>query len=133
MIPALGDDGLLPTGVHDATLDEIEVRFGKQTEVRRVQMQSLRWLADLARRSGVHRIIINGSFTTDAPEPNDIDCIALIDNDFKVGREMKAEWESGFPFVHLDVVSQAAFDDYVNDIFASDRRGRTKGMIEVRL
>ena len=34
------------------TLDELEARFGRESEVRRVQMESLRWLVDLARRAG---------------------------------------------------------------------------------
>ncbi len=31
MIPRLDDRGYLPPGLHPATLDEIEARFGKQT------------------------------------------------------------------------------------------------------
>ena len=41
-------------------------------------MESIRWLADLAKRAGVERLIINGSFVTDVPEPNDVDCVLLI-------------------------------------------------------
>jgi hypothetical protein len=58
MIPAFNEHGYLPAGVHAATLDEIEDRFGRESEVRRVQMESLRWLADLARRAGVKRLVI---------------------------------------------------------------------------
>jgi hypothetical protein len=77
MIPPFNEHGYLPTGVHQATLDEVDVRFGKESEVRRVQMESLRWLADLARRVGVERLVINGSFVTDLLEPNDVDCVLL--------------------------------------------------------
>jgi hypothetical protein len=42
MIPYLDDDGYLPPGVHPATLDEVEERFGIGSEVRRVQMESIR-------------------------------------------------------------------------------------------
>ncbi len=48
MIPAFNDDGYLPAGVHRATLQEIAARFGVETELRRVQVQSLDWLIDLA-------------------------------------------------------------------------------------
>jgi hypothetical protein len=65
MIPAFNDDGYLPPPVHSATLDEVEERFGRESELRRVQMQSIRWLVDLAIRAGIERIVLNGSFVTD--------------------------------------------------------------------
>ncbi len=78
MIPAFNDDGYLPAGIHRATLEEIAARFGQETELRRVQMQSLGWLVDLARRAGALRLVVNESFVTDRPEPNDVDCVLLI-------------------------------------------------------
>ena len=62
MIPQFNDDGYLPAGIHPATLDEIAARFGVQSEIRRVQMESIRWMVDLAIRVGVQRIVLNGSF-----------------------------------------------------------------------
>ena len=58
MIPACNDDGYPPPGIHPATLEEIASRFGQESELRQVQMQSLRWLTDLARRAGVLRIVL---------------------------------------------------------------------------
>jgi len=69
MIPPFDENGYLPPGVHLATLDEIDERFGSESELRRVQMESLRWLVDLTLRAGASRLIINGSFTTDVFEP----------------------------------------------------------------
>jgi hypothetical protein len=45
-------------------------------------MESIRWLAGLANRAGVRRIVINGSFTTARLEPNDVDCALLIEPGF---------------------------------------------------
>ena len=42
MIPPFDEHGYLPQGVHPATLDEVEYRFGRESEVRRTQMESLR-------------------------------------------------------------------------------------------
>lgn len=42
MIPPFDEHGYLPPGIHPATLDEIEARFGLEPELRRVQMESLR-------------------------------------------------------------------------------------------
>ena len=53
MIPAFNYYGYLPAGVHRATLEEVAVRFGVETELRRVQVQSLGWLVDL--RDGLVR------------------------------------------------------------------------------
>src|SRR5438445_11017518 len=82
MIPDCNDDGYLPAGIHPATLDEIATRFGRESELRQAQMESLRWLVDLARRAGVRRIVVNGSFVTDKLEPNDVDCVLLIGPEF---------------------------------------------------
>jgi hypothetical protein len=49
MIPPFEDNGYLPPGIHRAVLDEIETRFAHESELRRVQMESLRWLVDLAK------------------------------------------------------------------------------------
>src|SRR5437588_2868820 len=77
MIPDFDDNGYLPAGIHAAGLGEIALRFGHEPELRRVQVDSLRWLVDLAKRVGVQRIIVNGSFVTDKWEPNDVDCALL--------------------------------------------------------
>jgi hypothetical protein len=69
MIPPFGDHGYLPPGIHPATLEEIETRFGRETEVRRVQAESVRWLVDLARRAGVERLVI-----TDSSPANRTEC-----------------------------------------------------------
>lgn len=75
MIPAFDTNGVLPTGIHPATLEEIEQRFGLSTEIRQVQFDSICWLIDeLKKISGVRRIVFNGSFVTDVREPNDVDC-----------------------------------------------------------
>ena len=65
MIPPFDDSGCLPPGVHPATLDEIEARFGRESELRRVQMESVCWMVDLPKRAGVQRIVLNGSFVSD--------------------------------------------------------------------
>jgi hypothetical protein len=82
MIPQFDEYGYLPRGIHRATIEEIAARFGSESELRRVQMESLRWLVELARKAPVQRFILNGSFTTDVAEPNDVDCVLLIGSDF---------------------------------------------------
>lgn len=131
MIPAFDEHGYLPPGLHSATLDEIEARFGRESELRRVQMESLRWLTDLARRAGVARIIINGSFVTDVVEPNDVDCALLIQPGFPYHKDAETELLAGLPFLELNLVSQADFDLLVEKFFATDRHSLPKGMVEI--
>src|SRR5947209_13722425 len=99
MIPELNDDGYLPPGIHPATLEKIAARFGQESELRRVQTESLRWLVDLARRAGVQRIVVNGSFVADKLEPNDVDCTLLIGPDFSTDAEALEELMDGLPFI----------------------------------
>ena len=133
MIPAFDENGYLPPGIHPATLDEIKNRFGSESELRRVQMESLNWLVDLARRAGVIRLVINGSFTTEVFEPNDVDCVLLIEDGFPHDRAAEAELVGGLPFLEISLVNQADFDLLVNTFFATDRHSVSKGMVEVIL
>ncbi len=63
-IPGFDEHGHLPPGIHGYTLAEFAERFGAQSEIRRVRSDSVAWLAALARRAGVLRLVINGSFVT---------------------------------------------------------------------
>src|SRR2546421_11337472 len=104
MIPPFDDSGALPPGVHSATLAKIEDRFGRASELRRVQMESVRWMVELAKRAGVERIVLNGSFVTDIMEPNDVDCVLLMPagkpKDAQAFRELRA----GLPFIDAAIV-----------------------------
>jgi hypothetical protein len=131
MIPDCNDDGYLPAGIHPATLDEIAARFGRESELRQAQMESLRWLVDLARRAGVQRIIVNGSFVTDKLEPNDVDCVLLIGPGFPHDAAAEAELLAGLPFINMELVDQEAFRQFTERTFATDRNLVPKGMVEV--
>ena len=131
MIPPFDDTGCLPPGVHPAMLKEVEARFGVQSELRRVQMESVRWMVDLAARAGVQRIVLNGSFVTDIMEPHDVDCVLLIGRGFPADLVAEAELNAGLPFLDIALARQADFDELVGEVFAADRSGTPKGMIEV--
>lgn len=133
MIPPFDNDGRLPPGVHVATVDEVEARFGRGSELRRVQFESLRWMIDLATRAGVRRIVLNSSFVTDIIEPNDVDCVLLIGPGFPANSTAEAELEAGLPFIEIRLVGDVDFDEFVNVIFATDRMGNPKGVVEVIL
>src|SRR5690348_13204683 len=104
MIPDFDDNGYLPVGIHPAGLGEIAARFGQEPELRRVQIESLHWLVDLAKRVGVQRIIVDGSFVTDKWEPNNIDCALLRAEAFPQDHSADAELWAGLPFIQMVVV-----------------------------
>ena len=133
MIPSFAVSGWLPPGVHPATLAEIDERFGRQSELRRVQMESVRWMVDLARRAGVSRIVLNGSFVTDIMEPNDVDCVLLVAAGPPKDQAAEDELSQGLPFLDISLVGPTDFDYLVNRFFAFDRSRRAKGVIEVLL
>jgi hypothetical protein len=90
-LPQLNEQGLLPPGIHDATLEVIENRFGAF----RVSDQRVRLMAQLsefveeARRCAVVvGVIVDGSFITSKQEPNDIDVILLLDPDQDLAQDL---------------------------------------------
>ncbi len=131
MIPPFNENGCLPPGVHPASLAEIKARFGHQSELRRVQVESLGWMVDLAVRAGAERIVLNGSFVTDIMEPNDVDCVLLFIPGRRRDRRATSELRRGLPFLDIAMVNHEEFDRLVNQFFAADRRGVPKGMVEV--
>ena len=114
-------------------MDEIEARFGRQSELRRVQMDSVRWMVDLARRAGVARIVLNGSYVTDIMEPNDVDCVLLFAPRQHRDQRAVRELRKGLPFLDMALVDATGFEELVGVTFSADRAGAPKGMVEVIL
>jgi hypothetical protein len=84
-IPALDDDGFLPIGIHDCTLDELRASFGafRQTDHRVKLFRKLReYILDLTSWGNVIAVYIDGSFVTAEIAPGDIDLIVVTPADF---------------------------------------------------
>jgi hypothetical protein len=88
---------------------------------------------DLAKRAGLERLVINGSFVTDIFEPNDVDCILLIDPDRPHDPAVLADIPDGLPFLDVQVVERPDFTMLVDQFFATDRYSTSKGLVEVIL
>jgi len=130
MIPPFDDNGFLPPGIHPATVDEIADRFGQGPEVRRAQVESIRWMVEIALRAGIEKIVLNGSFVTDQYSPNDVDCVLLVDRAARLDRDAMDELIEGLPFLEIHIVEQTEFD-LLTEYFATDRFRCRKGMLEV--
>jgi hypothetical protein len=80
-IPALNEHGLLPEGIHDCTLAEIEARFGRfQHSDRRPSLWRIfkQFADEIAKVGVVTSVLIDGSFVTAKADPNDIDLILVL-------------------------------------------------------
>ena len=77
-IPPLQENGELPPGEHQASVDQVERLFGCSTERRKSLMRGLRDAISNLASSGVRKLWINGSFVTDKDDPNDIVVVNLI-------------------------------------------------------
>src|SRR5262245_58052290 len=114
MIPEFDNRGYLPAAVHRATLEDVAGLFRHASELRRVEMQSLRWLVDLARRAGVSRLVVNGSFVTNIDEPNDVDCVLLVGPEFPRDATAEAELCAGLPFIEMQLVDEVGWNYMVS-------------------
>ena len=82
-LPDFNAAGELPAGVHCAALDEVLLRFGSRSGQRGVCTRHLSHVYELARCTRhLQRFIIFGSFITAQSEPNDVDVVLVMDDDF---------------------------------------------------
>ncbi len=82
-LPAFNSDGDLPEGVHPARFDEVIGRFGAGATERVAVTARLQRIHKLAAATGkLDRLVIFGSYVTAKPEPNDVDVVLVMRNDF---------------------------------------------------
>jgi hypothetical protein len=83
-IPAFNNQGDLPPGVFEAELAEVIARFGHGAAERQAATASLVRIHDLAKGTGkLARLVIFGSYVTAKLEPNDVDVLLVMADDFK--------------------------------------------------
>lgn len=144
-IPDLNEHGFLPEGIHDCTLEEIGVRFGRfQTSDRRVRLFSK--LCELVKEEQMAgatiEMFINGSFTTAQTEPGDIDLVIVLPPDYTFGEDVapyqynaisKASLQRRYPFdVSVLFQNSRQCHDQVA-FFCKTREGQRKGILRIKL
>ncbi len=84
-IPSFDKRGDLPVGLHLATLAEVTERFGHGTPQRELATTHLTRIYELARATGkLLRFVIFGSYVTAKLEPNDVDIILVMADNFEM-------------------------------------------------
>ena len=139
-IPALQENGELPPGEYPATVNDVEAVFGSSTGRRKLLMRGLRAAIANFELSGVRTLWINGSFTTDKNEPNDIEgCweytsdidIKRLDPVFSGSRKAMKE-KYGLDFF-ISNIAEAESGLPFPEFFQVNREGEPKGIIVISL
>jgi hypothetical protein len=134
MLPPFDDYGNLPAGIHLCTLEELAARFGSGSEERATEISELLQFIEAAKRTGVRRLMVNGSFVTGKLAPNDVDVVILPGPDYPRHGPRLDNDELVWPFLQIIVAAdEADFEAWAIRQFATDRRRRPKGVVEVIL
>lgn len=89
-IPPLDQHGFLSVGVHDCTLDELKGRFASfQISDQRPKLfqKFLTLVAEAQAARFARFLLIEGSFVTAKPDPNDVDLVLVL----PLTHELKAD------------------------------------------
>lgn len=95
-IPSFDVYGLLPAGVHDCTLAEIEATFASNAHRSRLYWDFASCLENELRPRFNAPVYVDGSFVTNVDSPNDIDVV--ID----MTQASREERQQGLRFWHLN-------------------------------
>lgn len=87
MIPPFDENGWLPVGIFECTLAEAAARFGQyQISDRRPRLWArfTEFMGEAKASDLVEAVLLDGSFVTAKPDPNDIDLVLVVsaDHDF---------------------------------------------------
>ena len=83
-LPELNAEGDLPPGIHTATLEEVDARFGGDSPERLAATACLKKVHRLAHATGcVSRFVVFGSYVTSKPRPNDVDIVLVMQDNFR--------------------------------------------------
>ena len=141
-IPAFRSDGYLPEGLHKATEHEVRAVLGRGTSRRRTLMAHVfEWL-QLSRAVGVRRLVLDGSFVTAKPEPQDVDAVCWLPDSFQTlyfrgdpeAVRLYTMLVTRRPAELFGVFHEEEWEDWIS-FFSQTREldGRCKGLVEVML
>jgi hypothetical protein len=144
MIPPLDKDGILPPGIHEAEdWAELAARFGG-TPGREELLAKLRLGLDNLREAGCAWVLLDGSFVTGKPEPNDVDgCweddavidTHVLDRSFLLRtRPIRARLREryGTDFFVASLIEASSGQPFY-EFFQTDRAGIPKGIVRLDL
>ena len=81
MIPPFNENGCLPDGLHDCTLQQAAERFGTfQSSDRRPELWArfTEFMREAKACQLMEAVLLDGSFVTAKPDPNDLDLVLVV-------------------------------------------------------
>ena len=66
-------------------------------------------------------------------QPNDVDCVLLIEESARMNQDIILDILDGLPFLDVQVVKKEAYDYLIETMYATDRWQAAKGVVEVLL
>jgi hypothetical protein len=134
LLPSFNELGYLPGGIHLCDLEEVIAKFGVGSPEREVETQELIDFVAWARRAGIERLIVNGSFVTAKIAPNDIDIVVLPGVNYPVSELPYSQQEARWPFLQILIaIDNADLNSWSLRDFGTDRNRMVKGVVEIRL
>jgi hypothetical protein len=142
MIPDFTNEGVLPPGVHRATLRETREKLGFSRR-RRDLISGLERALRMMNHCGVERVYIDGSFVTEKPRPGDIDGCYDVERSTEL-QAMCPIWpptpanrglskaQFGVELFPADTIEGGSGQPFLR-FFQSDRQGGPKGVVLIEL
>lgn len=144
MIPNFQSNGILLSGIHWSTIEEIKEKLCfsvKRTEL----VAGLELAIKSLKRAGCETIYLDGSFATSKQNPQDIDVCWELENvnldvlfviepvlfDFASGRKAQKD-KFGCEFFPADSIASPPNKIYI-DFFQQDKDGNPKGIIGLKI
>lgn len=143
-LPEFNEFGDLPEGNYPAAIAEVVARFGSGTAQRAAVTARLQRIYQLAVATGhLDRLVVFGSYVSDVDEPNDVDVILVMRNDFRSERcptestvlfdHTRANDELGASifWVRPDMLLGEPIEQFLA-FWQSKRDGGRRGIVEIR-
>lgn len=144
MLPPLDRHGDLPAGIHPATWAEVAERFGAGSEARARSFARLRYLHELAARTGrLKHFYVFGSFVSSTPDPRDVDVALVMAADFRLEEsprecrtlfshaEAQARYGASVFWLREGMLPEAQMQDFL-DTWQIKRDGTKRGIVEIQ-
>lgn len=139
MIPEFNKYGNLPAGIYKSSITCIENKFGISSEKRILLFNNYQIFLELLSpfKKKIKRIILDGSFVTSKESSGDIDCIVIIENNFRFTPEIVKKLCDSKKLYNMDlfICEERNIEKYRNilNFFSKNRDLKPKGIIEVIL
>ncbi len=127
-IPKFNTYGLLPPGIHPATMGEVEVTLAFSAKRRSLIEDGLKPVAKELVKMGVSELYVDGSFVTEKPSPDDVDGFVLAESTSDLYRDVAGEWERWKGQYRMDVFPAATdMNNEGSRSYFEELFGHTKG------